>query len=439
MNFDCADDVYAFLNRFLNFERKLDPIEYRLDRMHKLKADFGKPDECCPLFHVAGSKGKGSTATMLASIIQQRDAPAGLFTSPHLLHFTERIAIGGRPVQDDVLLPAARILADGLQGMSPESFPGGEAPTYFELLTILGFLCFRLAGCKKAVIEVGLGGRLDSTNIIKPIASLITPIELEHTEILGATIPLIAAEKAGIIKAGVPAFTSAQRPEALEVMRRKADAEQSALYILDEEMKLSDISMSRTGSTATLECKDRSLLGDPLRLQLPVIGQVQLRNAALAALAAAHAGYSRTEILAGLAASRLRARFEIIPGNPIIILDGAHTVDSVAACRRDFVELFPEGGVLLFGCAKDKKVQELAKQFGPEIKDVVLTRPGTFKESNLEAMTAAFGEQGYQAACIPETAQAINTAKDLARQRGLPLLVCGSFYLCAEVASGLLE
>jgi len=437
MVFDNAEAVYLFLNQFLNFERKIAPTEYRLDRMHKLKADFAAPDEACPAYHVAGSKGKGSTATMLASIIGQRHRPVGLFTSPHLLSFTERIAIDGQNVSDQILLPAAAELAAGLQGQTPDDFPGGETPTYFELLTILGFLCFRKAGCLRSVIEVGLGGRLDSTNIITPLASLITPIELEHTELLGDTIPKIASEKAGIIKAGIPAFTSATRPEALAVFRQRAAELGSELFELDKEITFEQTRISREGSSAVAVFNSGNWPCRQLELQVPVIGEVQLRNAALAALVALHSGYSESEIQRGLQNSRLRARFEIIPGSPTLILDGAHTADSVAACQRDFVELFPEGGVLLFGCAKDKNPRNLAAQFGSEISEVFITKPGTFKESDTGAIVAAFEEKGYKTTCIDQTAQAIAAAKRRAQELALPLLVCGSFYLCAEVAAGL--
>lgn len=437
MDFANAAAVYAFLNQFLNFERKIAPTEYRLDRMFKLKTDFGSPDESCPSYHVAGSKGKGSTATMLASIIGQRHRPVGLFTSPHLLSFTERIAINGENVPDTILLPAAAELALGLQGSSPDDFPGGETPTYFELLTVLGFLCFRRAACVRTVIEVGLGGRLDSTNIIKPVASLITALELEHTELLGDTIPKIASEKAGIIKQGVPVFTSATRSDALEVIRRKAAAMSAPLYELDKEIRLENTRIGREGSTATAIFQNAGWPYPRLELAVPLIGEVQLRNAALAAMTALRAGYSSEEIQAGLRASRLRARFEIIPGQPTLILDGAHTADSVAACQRDFAELFPEGGILLFGCAKDKNPDTLAAQFGREIEEVFVTRPGTFKESTPAAIEAAFRSRGYATSCIEDTAQAIAAAKKRAAERQLPLLVCGSFYLCAEVASGL--
>ncbi|MDX9899835.1 MAG: bifunctional folylpolyglutamate synthase/dihydrofolate synthase, partial [Spirochaetia bacterium] len=165
MIFNDADSVYAYLDRYLNFERKVKATEYRLDRMESLQRLFDYPDRAYRVVHVAGSKGKGSTATMLASIMKAAGKRVGLYTSPHLLSFTERIAIDGEPVTNDILLACAEELSSVMEHRTEDDFPGGESPTYFELLTMLGFLCFRKAGCSDAVIEVGLGGRLDSTNV----------------------------------------------------------------------------------------------------------------------------------------------------------------------------------------------------------------------------------------------------------------------------------
>ncbi len=358
MTFRDADEVYAYLNRFLNFERRLEPTEYRLDRMERLKALYGSPDEAYRVVHVAGSKGKGSTATMIASILRASGRRVGLYTSPHLLSFTERIAVDGLPVGDGILLPAAGELAAAMEGERPEDFPGGEAPTYFELLTMLGFLCFRRAGCDDAVIEVGLGGRLDSTNVVRPAACVVTPIELEHTELLGDTIPKIAAEKAGILKAGVPAFSSATRPEALAVIRERAAALGCPFVALDEAASLEGVTIGKDGTSFTLEPRagwaapivssavpihaaDSLAAWMGLRARTPLIGRVQARNAAIASMVAAYLGCGRDDIERGLASARLRARFEILEGQPPAVLDGAHTRVSMGAAAADFNAFFP--------------------------------------------------------------------------------------------------
>ena len=429
--------VYEFLNRFLNFERKLDPKEYRLDRMQRLRDLFGRPDEAYPVIHVAGSKGKGSTATMIAAIMELHQGPAGLFTSPHLIDFTERIAVAGKPVDTRILLLCAASLADRMSGKQPDDFPGGETPTYFELLTMLGFLCFKEAGCSCAVIEVGLGGRLDSTNVVAPEVCVITPIELEHTELLGDTIPKVASEKAGIIKAGIPVFTSATRPDALQVFRDTAARLGAPLFVLDDEAALRNVRINEKGTTCTVEFADKTLFPEALELRTPMIGQVQARNAALAALITRHLGVSHEHIIQGLAHASLRARFEILPGEPLVVLDGAHTPDSVRACALDFSTIFPGGGLLLFGCAKDKQPRPLARELAAVFSRVIVTKPGTFKESDVKAIAQGFFDEGFHVTPIEDTETGISTALLEAKAAGLPLLVCGSFYLCAEMAKTL--
>jgi len=435
MEFSTADEVYAYLDGYLNFERKLEPTEYRLDRMQTLQRLFDWPDRSYRVIHVAGSKGKGSTATMIASILAETEGPVGLYTSPHLLSFTERIAVDGKPVSNSILLASAMELSNRFEGKKPDDFPGGETPTYFELLTLLGFLCFRRAGCTSVVVEVGLGGRLDSTNVVMPVACAITSIELEHTDLLGDTIQKIAWEKAGIIKPGIPVFTSASRLEALEVIRARAAELNAPLFELDVEARIENCITDARGTGATIQWRDESFFRTPLDMRTPMIGQVQMRNATLAAMVTRSLGCGEEAIINGLSKAKLRARFEIQTGSPTIILDGAHTEDSIKACVEDFRHLFPDGGNLLFGCAKGKPPRLMAAALRALFSEVIITRPGTFKESDPQEIEAAFKAEGFTVNRIDDTAVAIKKAMELAVLQGSPLLVAGSFYLCAEVAS----
>lgn len=435
MTFNSPEEVYAYLDRYLNFERKVEPTAYRLDRMQALKELLGCPDECYRVFHVAGSKGKGSTATMLASILQVAGARVGLYTSPHLLSFKERIAINGIPVDNQILYASAREISDLMENKTALDFPGGETPTYFELLTILGFLCFRRAGCTDAVIEVGLGGRLDSTNVVTPAVSIITAIELEHTDLLGTTIPQIAYEKAGIIKPGIPVFTSATRPEALAVFRARATELGSSLTILDEVAEITECSIDKQGTSASVRWNQGSRFDSLLHVRTPMIGSVQARNAALAATVAKSLGYDDSIIAKGISAARLRARFEILSGDPVVILDGAHTADSIHACTDDFTRLFPEGGILLFGCAKGKLSRLMAHALRKGFSEAIITKPGTFKESDTSEIEEAFMAEGFKTTRNDNTKAAISEALKRASIQSLPLLVTGSFYLCAVVAA----
>lgn len=433
--FNDPSEVYSYLDRYLNFERRLEPKAYRLDRMQALREMFGAPDSAYRVIHVAGSKGKGSTATMIASVLSGHGERTGLYTSPHLISFTERIAVDGSPVDDKILLESASELAEKIEATGPDDYPGGETPTYFELLTLLGFMCFKKAGCVNAVIEVGLGGRLDSTNVVEPAVCAITPIELEHTDLLGDTITAIAGEKAGIIKSGVPVFTSARRPDAVGVIRRRAAELSAPLTVLDETVDLTACEVSTRGTKARLVWKVPTQGRAPLELATPLIGSVQAMNAALAALVSISLGYDDEAIRRGLARARLRARFEIVEGDALAILDGAHTEDSIKASVDDFSRLFPSGGILLFGCAKGKPSRPMAAALRAAFGEAVLTRPGSFKESDPDETEAAFIAEGFSVIRIDDTSTAIELAIDIAERRGLPLLVTGSFYLCGAAAA----
>ncbi len=214
------DDAFAYIESFTNFERRrLTPLdrEYRLDRMFSLLEHFGRPHEAFACFHVAGTKGKGSTAAFLAGALRAAGHRTGLYLSPHVSSYNERITIDGDAVAPALLTEVASRIAAELDAGALEDLRGGFGPTTFELLTLLAFLCFRESGCREAVIEVGIGGRLDATNVVTPTASVITPLDLEHTQLLGDTLASIAREKAGIIKPGRPAFVGHQLPEAREV------------------------------------------------------------------------------------------------------------------------------------------------------------------------------------------------------------------------------
>lgn len=432
---ETVDAIYARLLEFVNFE-KGQSVDFKFDRVRSLLAELGHPERALPCLHVAGSKGKGSVSTMLARILEASGRRTGLYTSPHLIHFSERISRSGDTLGDDFLLAAWDRLGPLVDGRRSADWPGGMEPTFFELATVLGFLSFVEAGLGAAVYEVGMGGRLDTTNVVSPEAVAITAIELEHTEFLGNTIAEIAFEKAGIIKEGVPAFTSATRPEALEVFRRVAAERGAALRVLDEECAISEVRVDRHGTEALLSFRDRTAFPDPLRVRTPIIGAVQARNAALAALVARASSFACPveAVVEGLAASRIRARFEILPTEPAIVLDGAHTPESVAYALESFRSIFPEGGVLVFACAHDKRHAEMALALGRRFDEVIVTRPGTFKQSDPGSVEASFRTAGFRTELVVDTAGALREGRRRSIASGKPLLVLGSFYLAAEAA-----
>lgn len=434
-----TDALYSFLLGFVNVERGQKTV-FKLDRMRALCERLRDPQSACRTIHVAGSKGKGSVSVMIARLIEASGKRVGLYTSPHFARWKERISLAGDDLPDDAILEAADEVLPLVDGALPSDFPGDELPTYFELTTLIAFCAFRREGCDLAVIETGLGGRLDSTNVIDSSLSVITPIELEHTEWLGDSIELIAAEKAGIIKPGSPCCLSAQPPEARAVFARTCAERASPLREAPLLVRASGISMSAEGTGAELRFTSGSPLDGRfprgLRLHSPMIGAIQADNMALALLAAAEAEPALSEEAAarGMARAYLPARFQVLSRDPPVILDGAHTPNSLRRALESLEALFPGPKALLFACAEDKKHRSMAEVIGDSFDRVTLTRPGTFKKGDLAALSASFTAVGANYRVIEDHAEAIASAREEAATLGLPLLVTGSFYLCSEFA-----
>ncbi len=466
MRFSDSDELYSFLLGFVNVEKGQRTV-FKLDRMRALCERLGDPQGAYRSIHVAGSKGKGSVSMMMARILQASGRRVGLYTSPHLLRWKERMSLAGDEMPEEPVLEAASEVLNLVEGKEASDFPGDELPTYFELTTLIAFCAFRRVGCDYAVIETGLGGRLDSTNVIEPAACAITPIELEHTEWLGDTIELIAAEKAGIIKPGRPCYVSRQRPEARHVFVETCRERSSPLREAPELAVPLDVAIDGEGTKA----KIIFAAGSPLALRFPVgldartpmIGAIQAENMALAILAAGESLVSlgQEEVLRGLEKSFLPARFQVLSGDPPVILDGAHTPASVGLALDSLEALFPGPKALLFACAEDKRHEEMAAILAPKFDRITLTRPGSFKRGDLSALTAFvaagasfvaagasfvaagasfvaaganFDAEGARLRATPDYVEAIGLAKREAAEARLPLLVTGSFYLCAEFA-----
>jgi dihydrofolate synthase/folylpolyglutamate synthase len=433
--FATTEDVFDYLMGFVNVEKGQKTV-FKLDRMRSLAQDLGSPERAYTTVHVAGSKGKGSVSAMLSRILEAQGHVTGLYTSPHLLRWKERISLAGDEIPEDVLIAAMEEVLPLVDGKKAADFVGNELPTYFELTTLVAFLAYRSLGCDMAVIETGLGGRLDSTNIVDSAVSVITPIELEHTEWLGDTIGKIAFEKAGIIKPGKPCVLSRQRPEALEVFERSCAERGSRLYRVDEAATIESVRMDRMGTEARIALPGFSGFESAEAYRTPLIGSVQAENMALAMIAALIVDPDlRPEAAqAGLARSVLPARFQILDLKPPVVLDGAHTPASIRLCLESFDRLFPGPADLVFACALDKKHEEMAAILRGRFRSVTITRPGTFKQSYPGRVAASFGLASGGCALIEDTKEALQNGREAAAREGIPLLVAGSFYLCAEAA-----
>ena len=474
MDFSDSGEVYAWLSSFVNLERGYGgkPGEhFRLDRMRLLAALAENPENSAPVIHIAGSKGKGTVTAMIAAVLEAAGKRSVRYMSPHVSDWRERICRGGAFFSEAIYTGAGRELFETYNKYQKDSGALGEA-TFFELFTLYFFLCSRRADCDFLVVETGLGGTFDATNIVNPAVTVITVIEKEHTEYLGNDLESIAGEKAGIIKPGKPVVAAEQKtPLIADVFRNAAEKNGAPFYYLPECAAIEENETNREGAAFCLRFFGASGQFEKLSgpYTVPIPGAVQARNAteALAAGALALPGLDAETAKAGLAnlaALSLPARFERLqlrlgpsPGSGVpvpvpVIVDGAHTAQSAALCAQTFCSLYGEGGVLLFGCAKEKDAAAMAEILVPRFSFIVITAPGNFRASDPQAVYAAFAEvrcrthsfrqaqtAGNTAAespalsLVPDTETAIAGALNHAETARLPLLVCGSFYLAGKV------
>lgn len=449
--FSSSDEVFSWLSGFINLERGQTPKSFRIDRMEFLTQFAGNPHKLMPSIHIAGSKGKGSVTGMSAAMLAAAGFRAARYMSPHVIDIRERICLNNSSFDEEVYRAAGNELRDiterlpsAANPLFDPSTPDGCEPTYFELLTLFFFLCAKHGNCDVMVVETGMGGRLDSTNVLDPLLSVITLIELEHTGFLGDTIAKIAAEKAGIIKQGKPLVLAKQSEEALEIFKKTAKEKNSPLIYFPETMEISDLKITHAGTDFTISFKTEnqtfaknSLFPAPLSLFIPVPGKVQAENAALAiaAVKTAFPQIGEDAIRAGLRNLKIPARFEKIA--PEFIIDGAHTPESLALTIETFCLLYGEGGILVFGCAADKDAMAMAKIAHPHFAKIIITTPGTFKASNPPQVYEAFAAQQVagreKTQLITDTREAVIEARNLAAKNNLPVLVTGSFYLVSEI------
>jgi len=438
-HFSSSAEVFSWLSQFINYESGLPPAKsFRLDRMEHMASVAGHPERCAPCIHIAGSKGKGSVTAMTASILEASGLRAARYMSPHISDFRERISLGNSFFEE----PVYRAAGDELRDLAENKIPAakislfdpsdeeGEPPTFFELLTLYFFLCAKHGGSDAMVVETGMGGRLDCTNIVDPVVSVITLIELEHTAILGKTIPAIAGEKAGIIKTGKPVVLAKQTAEALEIFRKKAAEKNSRLFYFPEHAAVDNLNVNTGGTVFSLKLSGEN---DTHGLSIPIPGVIQAENAGLAVLALKkfNKNISNDAVRRGLSRLKIPARFEKIADNPPFIIDGAHTPESVSLCADTFCPLYGEGGILLFGCAADKDAAAMAAPLLPRFSQIIITMPGTFRISNPDKVYGAFASN--KTTLIKDTAEAIRQTLEISQRKNLPVLCTGSFYLASEL------
>jgi len=411
---------------------------FDLTRMDALLARLGNPHHDRSYLHVAGTKGKGSTALMASGVLTAAGHRVGLYTSPHLLDLRERIAVDALPIAPDALRDGIRRVRPHVEAMARDAVP--RAPTFFEILTAIALLHFRTVRTDVAVLEVGLGGRLDATNVVTPLVSAITSLSLDHVEQLGDSLQAIAAEKAGIIKPGVPVVSAPQPDEAMAVVERIAAERGAPLSLVGRDIEITHCDLDRRGDRVGSRISVRTPRRRYDDLWLPVAGRHQAINAAVAVgvleqAAERDLAWEARALREGFARAAPPARIEVLGRAPWIINDGAHNPASIRALVEVIGEAFPhERFILVFASAADKDYAGgLAEIVGLADHVVVTTSGSPRSAAPADLARAARRLQDVPVDVTPEAATAAERALQLACRDDL---VCftGSFYLAGQVA-----
>jgi dihydrofolate synthase/folylpolyglutamate synthase len=426
-------------------------IKLGLDNITALLKHLGDPHVGLRAVHIAGTNGKGSTAAFLAFILRQAGYRVGLYTSPHLVDFTERIQVDGVPITGkrvvqltehirqvvDQIIREGDLWAKVNSSLLIKDFDRQKATiTFFEFITAMAFLHFQEARVEVAVLETGMGGKLDATNVIDPLLSLITPISLEHQEYLGKTLLQIAGEKAGIIKPKRPLLTTARQPEVLSLLERKCQELQSPFYAWGRDFR------GRRVGPQLMNFQGRHRRWTKLRLGLA--GKHQVLNASLA-LAAAEAliegGFLLDEehLRKGLAETKWPGRLELIGDSPRILLDGAHNPGAAEVLKKNLKEDFPRRRlVLVLGIMADKEIPKMMTQLVPLADLLILTRPGMARAASpaqLRSHASSFRKPIVE---VAEVSSAVKYALAEAGKEDL-IVISGSLFTVGEARAFLVE
>lgn len=453
------DESLEWWYRRVDFERRpLGPTELKLDRMKSLLAQLGNPQDRLAIVHVAGSKGKGSTSAMIEAIARAAGLRTGMFTSPHLQVVNERIQFNGLPIDRGQL-------AECLTHIRPFADAMADPPTFFEIATAAAFLCFDLANVDLAVVEVGLGGRLDSTNVCRPRLSVITSISFDHTAILGDRLPQIAFEKCGIIKPGIPVVSGVVEREAAEVVRRVCDEQAAPLLELDRHFRCEHVPGRVAGSGAVTQakmtvsalpalasmvdsdvhCYVAAKFTPPEEFALNLLGAHQAANASLAVVAC-HVlntvGFNIAEpaMAHGLKSVYWPARLEVFAGPPLTVLDCAHNVASAQRLAETMATSFPAGRrILVFGCANDKDTNGILAALLPTFDGAVFCRFGNNPRAIALEQLKEIARQVGRADSILTSESPIDAYRLACLQKPTIVVITGSVYLAGELRPTLLQ
>ncbi len=428
-------EALEYLLRFADYERlPRSGIVWDLRRIERLLERMGNPQHAARSVHVAGTKGKGSASAMIASILTQAGYRTGLYTSPHLLSFTERIQVNGKPIAEDGWASLTEFIKPHVEA---ENALGdlGELTTY-EILTAMAFIHFQNVKVDYQVIEVGLGGRLDATNVVRPQVCVITSISYDHTDVLGETLTEIAGEKAGIIKAGATVVSAPQFPEAMAVIERVCRERGVPLVRVGADVTWREGSFNTEGQSFQLKGMNRDYF-----IKIPLLGEHQVQNAAVAVAALEVLGglgaeISAESIAAGLEKVEWPGRLQVLRREPCLVVDGAHNTYSMQKLGEALRRYFKYDGLtLILGFSGDKNVGGMVAEAVKMTGDIILAASRHPRSVKAELLVNEFAKHGVQPRVAESVAAAVKLALAGAAKNDL-ICAAGSVFVVAEVMEG---
>lgn len=433
MNSD-YQDALRYLYSFINYEALpgASPVKMNLEKIEVMVHALDHPERQWPSIHVAGTKGKGSTSAIIASIVRQGGYCVGLYTSPHLVSFRERIVVDGEMISKADICRLVDIVRPVVETVARR--PSGP-PNFFEVWTALAFLYFAERRVDVAVVEAGLGGRLDATNVITPLTAVITPVGLDHTDRLGTTLEAIAREKAGIVKEGIPTVIGPQESDALSVIRDTCRIRRSPLWSVGSDIRYKIRHADTKGQVFDVEGRQ----GRYPDLKTSLLGAYQVANAATAIGAVEtldRSGLTITprHIVDGLRAVESPGRLQILQTRPWLILDGAHNVLAARTLAQTVRTLFPyRRAILVVSLHQDKDVTGMCKEFSTFADDVIVTERRIMRQRQADPETVAdvFRASEKTVTIAPSVSSALELAGSLAKPDDL-ICVTGCFVLVGE-------
>ncbi len=430
----------------MNYQESVDFVENairyggskcELKNITELLKRLGNPHHDFPAVHVAGTNGKGSTCAMIERAIRKSGLKVGLFTSPYLQQFTERIRINGEEISKDIFAKTATRVRNLVEEMVEE---GHYHPTFFEMVTAIAFIIYKEEKVDIAVIETGLGGLLDATNVLDPVVTVITSIGMDHENVLGGTIEAIAQRKAGIIKPGCPVVIYPQPYDAAyaELLGRAHEVKAPVYSVRDARIIVQSSGLD--GHQFKVQFQEMEAY-----LSISLMGAHQVLNATTAFITLcvlAQQGFKvrYTDMVMGLKEAKWPGRLEVISKDPLILLDGAHNPQAALQLRRSLDEFLPGNKVvLLIGSFKTKDSKGIRDVLYPIAQQVIVTRPNSDRATEPMEIATLYNDKGVQAEVYEDVSEALDAAYALAKVSGAPLMVTGSLYLVGEARSLLLK